>query len=68
MKGLVSDSPVKTIFNWVEGHVAEKNILRNCSQPEIANNLIDRLADVALQRALQSQAFIESNFHLKSSK
>ena len=47
-EGLVSDSLVKTVFTCVEGHLVEKKVLSNCSHPEITNDLVDRLADVAL--------------------
>ena len=60
MKGLISDSPVKKVFNWVEGHLVEKKGPRNCSHLESVNNLVDRLAYVALRRVIQSQAFIKS--------
>ena len=62
MQRLVSDSLVKTVFNWVEGHLVEEKGLRNCSHPEITNDLVDGLADVKLQNTIQSQAVIESNF------
>ena len=62
MKGPVSDSPARTVFNWAEGHLSEKKGLRSCSHLEIMNDLVDRLVDVALRRAMQSQAFIERFF------
>ena len=51
MKGLLSDRPVKTVFNWTGGQ-AEKKHLKNISHPEIMNDLVNRLDNVALWRAM----------------
>jgi hypothetical protein len=62
MKTLIAKSPVKSAFQWAEAHSVEKKGLRHCTHPEIMNDLLDRLADVAHHRSSQLQNFIESDF------
>jgi hypothetical protein len=62
MKTLIAESPVKSAFQWTEGHSVEKKGLRHCTHPEIMNDLVDRLTDVAHHRSIQLQNFIESDF------
>ena len=62
MKTLITESPVTSAFQWVEGHLVEKKGLKHCTHPEITNGLVDRLADLAYHRSIQLQNSIDSNF------
>ena len=62
MKGLIVDSPVTSLFRWVEGHSVKKKGLHNCTEPEIMNDFVDKLAGMEYHRAVASCKFIGTEF------
>ena len=62
MKGLILDSPVTSLFRWVEGHLVKKKGLHNCTEPEIMNDFVDKLAGMEYHRAVASCDFIGTGF------
>ena len=62
MKGLIVDSPVSSDFRWVEGHSVAKKGRRKCTEPELMNDTVDKMAGEELLRSLREEDYIHTNF------
>ena len=61
MKPLMAESPVKSVVQWVEGHLAKKDSDAAHIRKGMTD-LVDRLADIPYHISIQLQNFIGSNF------
>ena len=68
IKGLIVDSPVSSDFRWVEGHSVKKKGRKNCTVPEIMNDVVDTMSDVELHRALREEDFVNTDFPFEKLK
>ena len=68
IKTLIAASLVTPYCQWVEEHSVKKKGLKNCTHPEIMNNLVNKFACFEFHRALQLQNFIESDFPFEKLK
>ena len=51
-----------SLFRWVEGHSVKNKGKKNCMEPELMNDFVDKLADLEYHRAMMNQNFVSMDF------
>ena len=62
MKGLITDSPVPSDFRWVEGHSVEKKGRNKCTEPELMNDTVNKMAGKEFHRARREEDYVHTDF------
>ena len=68
MKDLVVESPVTSAYRWVKGHSVKKKGRKNCTEPELMNNVVDKLADLEYHRAMMNEDCVDAEFPFEKLK